>query len=135
VALTSEGNDSGAAAPNSLCLVVDSSREAFQGHPGVKKAATVLGFGVFSHRRGRQSRGVCGSFDPKDREEQQGLAHSGGKGEGRRRGGGPAGNLAGSHTEWERGGGSRTAGRGGEAAGAAMVCDRWSRGGKWWHVG
>jgi hypothetical protein len=106
VALTGEGNDSGAAAPNSLCLVVDSSREAFQGHPGVKKAATVLGFGAFSHRRGRQSRGVCGSFDPKDREEQKGLAHSGGKGEGRRRrGGGPAGNLAGSHTMWERGGG------------------------------
>jgi hypothetical protein len=34
-----------------------------------------------------------------------------------------------------RKGGSRVAGRGTEPAGAATVCDRWIRGGKWWQVG
>jgi hypothetical protein len=35
------------------CPVADSDRKVVQGLPGVKKATTVLGFGVFSRGRGR----------------------------------------------------------------------------------
>jgi hypothetical protein len=64
--------------------VADSTKVAVQGHPGAKKAAAVLGFSVFSRGRGRRSGGVHDGFERKEREEQQSLAHFGGKGEGRR---------------------------------------------------